>query len=36
MNKQAEQFRRKAVECEQLADAVPDERIAEEYLKLAG
>jgi hypothetical protein len=34
-NEQAEQFRRKAKECEFLADTASDDFIAEEYLNLA-
>jgi predicted nuclease with TOPRIM domain len=35
MTERTEQFRRKALECEQQADAAPDERLADEYLTLA-
>jgi len=35
MNEQAEQFRRKAMECEQLADAAADDLVAEQYMTLA-
>jgi hypothetical protein len=35
MTEQAEQFRRKAIECEQRAEAAPDDRIATQLLEIA-